>query len=50
MNYAVIVYNAEGKEVFREVFKGVSGHFMMEIYKDYAHLGGEGGWADFEPV
>jgi len=50
MNYAVVVYNANGQEVFRKVYTGVSGSYMHEIYKDYAHLGGKGGYADFEPV
>jgi hypothetical protein len=48
MKYILVVYNAKGKEVFRKVFyEGVSGTFMHEIYKDYAHLGGPGGYADF---
>jgi len=50
MDYAVVVYNAKGIEVYRQVVEGVSGSFMMDIYKDYAHLGGTGGWADFEPI
>jgi len=40
MTYILIVYNKKGKEVFRKEYKGVSGHFMMDIYQDYAHLGG----------
>jgi len=47
MTYTLVVYNAKGEEVFRKIYKGVSGNFMMEIYKDYAHLGGPGGYADF---
>lgn len=50
MKYAVVVYNAKGKEVFRKVYTGVSGSYMHEIYKDYAHHGGKGGYADFFPV
>jgi hypothetical protein len=50
MNYAIVVYNSKGVEVYREIVEGVSATFMHEIYKDYAYLGGKGGWADFEPV
>ena len=50
MDYAVVVYNAKGVLVFRKVIEGVSATFMHEIYKDYQHLGGVGGRADFEPV
>jgi hypothetical protein len=50
MNYLLVVFNAKGKEVFRKEYTGVSGSFMHEIYKDYAHLGGKGGRADFFPV
>ena len=47
MTYTLVVYNAQGQEVFRKVYEGVSGSFMHEIYQDYAHLGGPGGWADY---
>lgn len=47
MDYVIVVYNKKGKEVHREVCRGYSGNAMMEIYKDYAYLGGEGGYADF---
>lgn len=47
MNYVLIVFNKKGEEVFRKYYTGVSGTFMHEIYKDYAHLGGPGGYADF---
>ena len=47
MTYILIVYNKKGKEVFPKEYKGVTGHFMMYIYQDYAHLGGKGGYADF---
>ena len=47
MNYVLVVFNAKGQEVFRKVYKGVSGTFMHDIYKDYEHLGGKGGYADF---
>ena len=50
MTYILVVFNAKGKEVFRKVYEGVSGCFMHEIYKDYAHLGGPGGYADFFPA
>jgi hypothetical protein len=50
MDYAVVVFNVKGELVFRHVFEGVSATFMHEIYRDYAHLGGKGGYADFEPV
>lgn len=50
MKYILVVFNAKGQEVFRKVYKGVSGTFMHDIYKDYEHLGGEGGWADFYSV
>jgi hypothetical protein len=50
MTYVLVVFNVKGKEVFREEFEGVSGTFMHEIYKDYAHLGGKGGYADFFAV
>lgn len=50
MNYYIVVYNKQGLEVFRELCEGVSATFMMDIYQDYAHLGGQGGWADFEPA
>jgi hypothetical protein len=49
MKYILVVYNAKGVEVFRKVYEGVSGTFMHEIYNDYAHLGGPGGYADFFP-
>ena len=47
MTYILVVFNAKGQEVFRKVYEGVSGNFMMDIYQDYAHLGGKGGYADF---
>ena len=50
MNYFVVVYNAKGVEVYRKLCEGVSGCFMHEIYKDYAHLGGPGGYSDFFPA
>jgi hypothetical protein len=50
MDYAVVVYNAKGELVFRKVIEGVSATFMHEIYRDYEHLGGRGGYADFEPL
>lgn len=50
MNYYLVVWNAKGKEVFRKLYVGVSGTFMHEIYRDYEHLGGKGGRADFFPV
>ena len=49
MKYILVVYNAKGVEVFRKVYEGVSGTFMHEIYNDYTHLGGPGGYADFFP-
>ena len=50
MTYILIVFNKQGVEVFRKEYQGVSGTFMHEIYQDYAHLGGPGGWADFYPA
>jgi len=50
MKYAVVVYNAKGKEVFRKIYEGVSGSYIHEVYKDYAHHGGPGGYADFFPL
>ena len=50
MSYYLVVYNVQGEEVFRKLYTGVSGTFMHEIYRDYKHLGGEGGYADFEPA
>jgi hypothetical protein len=50
MTYMLVVYNNTGAEVFRKEYKGVSGRYMHDIYKDYAHLGGKGGHADFFPV
>lgn len=47
MNYVLVVFNKKGEVVFRKNYTGVLGTFMHEIYKDYAHLGGKGGWADF---
>ena len=47
MTYILVVYNKKGQEVYRKEYKGVTGHFMMEIYNDYAHLGGKGGYAEF---
>lgn len=47
MTYILIVFNKKGQEVFRKEYKGVTGNFMMDIYQDYAHLGGKGGYADF---
>jgi hypothetical protein len=47
MNYVLVVFNKKGEEVFRKNYTGVSGTFMHEIYKDYAYLGGPGGWSDF---
>jgi hypothetical protein len=49
MNYILLVFDAKGKEVFRKIYTSVSGNFMMEIYKDYEHLGGKGGRAEFFP-
>jgi hypothetical protein len=49
MNYILVVYNFKKVEVFRKVYKNVSGTFMHEIYKDYAYKGGKGGYADFFP-
>jgi len=49
MNYILLVFDAKGKEIFRKIYKGVSGTFMHEIYKDYEHLGGAGGRAEFLP-
>lgn len=50
MRYFLVVYNSKGKEVYRKLYTGVSGSFMHEIYKDWAHLGGKGGYADFFPA
>lgn len=50
MNYFLVVFNSKGKEVHRQLFTGVSGSFMHEIYRDYEHLGGKGGRADFFPA
>ena len=50
MNYVIVVFNAKGKEVFRKEVHGVSASFMHDIYKDYAHHGGKGGYADFFPL
>ena len=50
MNYFLVVFNSKGKEVHRRLFTGVSGSFMHEIYRDYEHLGGKGGRADFFPA
>lgn len=50
MNYYLIVFNSQGLEVYRKLYEGVSGSYMHEIYRDWAHLGGEGGYADFEPA
>jgi hypothetical protein len=50
MNYFVVVFNANGQEVYRKFYENVSGCFMHEIYKDYAYLGGPGGYADFFPA
>ena len=47
MKYILVVYNKKGTEVFRKVYRNTSGNAMMEIYKDYAYLGGKGGKADF---
>lgn len=47
MDYVIVVYNKDGEEVHRKVCLGYSGNTMMEIYEDYAYLGGEGGYADF---
>ena len=47
MDYVIVVYNKQGEEVHRKVCRGYSGNTMMEIYKDYAHLGGKGGYSDF---
>jgi len=49
MNYILLVFDAKGKEVFRKIYQGVSGTFMHEIYRDYEHLGGPGGRAEFLP-
>ena len=49
MTYILLVYTKTGEEVFRKVYKNTSGHAMQEIYKDYAHLGGKGGFADYFP-
>ena len=49
MKYLLVVYNSKGFEVYRKVYKNVSGTFMHEIYKDYAYKGGKGGYADFFP-
>jgi hypothetical protein len=50
MTYILVVYDKMGQEVFRKIYRGVSGTFMHEIYQDYAHLGGPGGRADFFPA
>ena len=50
MKYVLVVFNAKGQEVFRKVYKGVSGTFMHDIYKDYEHLGGKGGSVDFYSI
>jgi hypothetical protein len=50
MTYVIVVFNAKGKEVFRKEFTNTSGTEMHEFYKDYAYLGGKGGYADFFPV
>lgn len=50
MNYTLVVYSKDGQEMFRKLYQGVSGTFMHEIYKDYAYLGGVGGYADFFPT
>lgn len=47
MTYILVVFNKKGEEVFRKEYKGVTGHFMMDIYQDYAYLGGKDGYADF---
>lgn len=49
MKYTLVVFNVKREEVFRKEYEGVSATFMHEIYKDYAHLGGPGGFADFFP-
>jgi hypothetical protein len=50
MTYLLVVYNAKGVQVFQKLYKGVSGTFMHDIYQDYEHLGGPGGFADFYTV
>jgi hypothetical protein len=50
MSYILVVFNKQGVEVFRKVYKDVSATFMHDIYQDYAHLGGPGGRADFYPA
>jgi len=47
MNYVLVVYNKKNEEVFPKYYTGDSGTFMHEIYKDYAHIGAKGGYADF---
>jgi len=50
MTYIVVVFNKKGLEVWRKEFKNYSATEMHEIYKDYAHHGGPGGYADFFPL